>query len=111
MRQAGILAAAGLVAIREMPGRLHEDHARAAELARGLAAVPGFRVDLESVQTNMVYVNVNDAPAVAAALKRDSAVLCSALAHDRLRFVTHYMTDDAMVGRAISAAEQVTVNA
>ncbi len=55
MRQAGILAAAGLVALTEMVDRLADDHAHARRLAEGLAAVPGFDVDLETVQTNMVF--------------------------------------------------------
>jgi threonine aldolase len=56
-RQAGVVAAAGLVALEEGPGRLHEDHARARRLAEGLAeSFPGS-VDLDQVETNMVFVD------------------------------------------------------
>jgi threonine aldolase len=55
MRQAGILAAAGILALTEMLDRLADDHANARRLAEGLAEIPGFRVDLAVVQTNMVF--------------------------------------------------------
>ncbi len=58
MRQAGILAAAGIIAINDMVERLAEDHANADRLAKGLVAIPGFNVDLESVQTNMVFFSL-----------------------------------------------------
>src|SRR5512140_3822341 len=62
MRQAGVLAAAGLVALETMVDRLAEDHANAQTLARGLAQLPGLEVDVENVQTNMVYVGTGLAP-------------------------------------------------
>ncbi len=58
MRQAGIIAAPGLVALRTMVGRLAEDHANARALADGVATVPGLEIDLASVQSNMVNVDV-----------------------------------------------------
>ena len=58
MRQAGVLAAAGVVALESLVDRLAEDHANAQALARGLAATPGIDVNLASVQTNMVYFDV-----------------------------------------------------
>jgi threonine aldolase len=60
MRQAGIIAAPGLVALKTMVPRLAEDHAHARLLGQRLAAVPGLRVDVETVQTNMVNVDVGD---------------------------------------------------
>ena len=70
MRQAGVLAAAGIVALESMVDRLADDHVNARRLAEGLASLPGLRVDLESVQTNMVYADTGpgDAPAVVAML-------------------------------------------
>src|SRR5690606_15238849 len=61
MRQAGVLAAAGLIAIRSMPALLEYDHQRARLLATKLAALPGVGLDLASVQTNIVYFEVDDA--------------------------------------------------
>ncbi len=88
MRQVGILAAAGLHALEHHLPRLVEDHAKARRLAELLAASPGVRVDPARVQTNMVYLDVPDAPALAAALREDE-LLCNALSPTRLRLVTH----------------------
>lgn len=60
MRQAGVLAAAGIVALETMIDRLAEDHAHAKALAKGLAAIDGVHIDLDSVQTNMVYFTLAD---------------------------------------------------
>ncbi|MCK6577397.1 MAG: low-specificity L-threonine aldolase [Anaerolineae bacterium] len=71
MRQAGILAAAGLVALHTMPQRLHEDHLKARVLAEGLAQMPYLKLDLESVRTNMIFFTLaEDAPVSLAALSR-----------------------------------------
>lgn len=58
MRQAGVIAAAGIVAVEKMVDRLREDHENARLLGEGLADIPGIGVDLETVQTNMVYFDV-----------------------------------------------------
>ena len=60
MRQAGILAAAGIVALKQHVERLAEDHANARRLAEGLAGIPALGVDSSSVQTNMVFCTVAD---------------------------------------------------
>ena len=91
MRQAGVIAAAGIVALTEMVDRLAEDHANARLLAEGLARLPG--VEPEPVHTNIVYFRVNHpryaAPALQdALLARGVGVL--ALGPDRIRAVTHY---------------------
>lgn len=99
MRQAGIIAACGLVALRTMVDRLADDHANARLLADGLTAVPGLRVDLATVETNMVYVDHRDAcPDTGAVLARMKAagVLASGRPPHQIRFVTHrhYGPDD-----------------
>ncbi len=96
MRQAGILAAAGIVAVETMIDRLGEDHARAKFIAEEISRLPGLSVDLQSVQTNMVYFSVPNAVAFAAALK-EQGVLCNVLYGDAIRLVTHYeiSNDDA----------------
>ena len=106
MRQAGVLAAAGLVALRTMPARLGEDHVRARRLAEGLAEFPGVELDLSSVQTNIVYLKVNNAAAVAERCAR-SGVLFSALGPKRLRFVTHHQIDDAGIARTLEVVAEV----
>jgi threonine aldolase len=101
MRQAGILAAAGLIALHEMPKRLAEDHANARLLAEAVATHPGVaEIDLDSVQTNIVIfklkgkdgANSGDALAFSAALKQ-KGVLVSSIGPHAIRFVTHYDVD------------------
>lgn len=59
MRQAGIIAAAGMIALEESPERLHEDHANARRLAEGLAEIPGLSIDPEAVVTNILIVDIS----------------------------------------------------
>ena len=92
MRQAGILAAAGLIALREMPARLKEDHANARLLAEAVATSPRVEMDLAAVETNIVIfrlANEGDAPALVARL-REGGVLASAVGPHAVRFVTHF---------------------
>lgn len=91
MRQAGILAAAGLIALEEMPWRLHEDHANARLLAEAVAGCPGVDLDLSMVQTNIVifYLQHADAATVVASLKAQG-VVCSAIGPKAVRLVTHF---------------------
>ncbi len=90
MRQAGVLAAAGLIALEQMPKRLHKDHQNARLLAEGLLHLDGFEVDLESVQTNIVVARVLHLKA-AELLKslKNWGVLAGAASLDTVRFVTH----------------------
>jgi threonine aldolase len=92
MRQAGVLAAAGLIAMQETPALLATDHANARLLAEAVATQPGVSIDLESVQTNIVIFSLKDggdAAAFCAALKKKD-VLASAIGPHAVRFVTHF---------------------
>jgi threonine aldolase len=91
MRQAGIIAAAGLIALEEMPARLHEDHANARLLAEAVARCVGAEIDLSLVQTNIVIfrLKTGDAGTFVAGLKK-SGVLCSAIGPQTVRLVTHF---------------------
>ncbi|AFZ68169.1 threonine aldolase family protein [Deinococcus peraridilitoris] len=100
MRQAGMLAAAGLLALREGPARLTHDHRRARELAQALVNA-GFSVDLSSVQTNMVYATVPGAQARVDAWSAQG-VKANALGPDTVRFVLHHQITDEMLTRAIA---------
>jgi threonine aldolase len=96
MRQAGVIAAAGIVALDQMVDRLADDHRVARLLADQLATVPDLEIDRARVQTNMVRVTLprHDARAVAARL-RQRGVRASVPAAQRLRFVVHrHVTDD-----------------
>ena len=101
MRQAGILAAAGIVAIETMIDRLSEDHLRARTIAEAIAKLPGISVDLQTVQTNMIYFSVASATEFAAQMK-NHGVLCNALGHEAIRLVTHYEITDKNAQDAIN---------
>ncbi len=106
MRQAGILAAAGIVALETMVDRLAEDHARARRLAAGLADIPGIRLEPGTPHTNMVYISLaNDAPDAYRVEQRLAAHGVRAKPRDarRFRLVLHYWVDDAGVERAVAA--------
>ncbi|MBB5363179.1 threonine aldolase family protein [Deinococcus humi] len=99
MRQAGILAAAALVALRDGPTRLKEDHRRTRELAEALVKA-GFDVNLAAVQTNIIYVTLPNA-AGQVAKWAEQGVLASALGPDSVRFVLHHQTGDGALEQAI----------
>lgn len=105
MRQVGVLAAAGIVALESMVDRLADDHVNARRLAEGLAALPGLGVDLAAVQTNMVYADTEPgaAAAVVAALAA-GGVLINAVGPSRVRFVTHHGVDAAAIERTLAVA-------
>ncbi len=106
MRQAGVLAAAGLVALETMRDRLAEDHDNARRLAERLAAIPGLTLDTPPILTNIVYVKVAGARsrnrAIVAELKT-RGILCNAVGEDRIRFVTHHDVDRAAIETAAGA--------
>ena len=114
MRQAGVLAAAGLIALEEMPKRLGEDHANAKLLAERVAELKQVEIDRETVQTNIVIFKVRGVTDVApllAALKQ-RGVLAGSAATDEIRFVTHKDVDRTACEQAARiAAEVITANA
>ena len=91
MRQAGILAAAGLIALEEMPARLSEDHANARVLAEAIATLPEVVLDLANVQSNIVIFDLRDSGDAAALVARlkTRGVLAGATGPNSVRFVTH----------------------
>jgi threonine aldolase len=103
MRQVGVLAAAGRVALRDNIARLAQDHARARRLAAGLSGVPGLKIDPADVETNIVIAEADPADAVTDWLGylRAGGVLAGTMGRGRLRFVTHLDVDDAGIDRAI----------
>jgi len=104
MRQAGVLAAAGLIALQQGPQLLAFDHRRARQLAEGLQALPGCRVDLAAVVTNMVMLELERAePAELLAFLQRHEVLAADGGPGRVRFVTHRDVDDDGVRRCLAA--------
>jgi threonine aldolase len=111
MRQAGIIAAAGVYALTEMVDRLAEDHANAQILAEGISALPGIVLDPPRVETNIVVFSVGGpevAEAVAAALEREG-VWVSNFGGGRLRMVTHLGITAADCHRAVDVLGKVRV--
>jgi threonine aldolase len=104
MRQAGILAAAGLYALDHHVERLAEDHENAQVLARGLAELDGVALEPDEVETNIVVFGVRDADAFCAALAREG-VKMSAIGPQRVRAVTHLDVDRGGIEQAIAAAK------
>jgi threonine aldolase len=102
MRQAGVVAAAGLYALDHHVERLAEDHANARVLADGLAAIPGVRIDAARVETNIVIFEVDDALALVSALWEEG-VEVTPLGPRRIRMVTHLDVDRAGCERAVAA--------
>lgn len=111
MRQAGILAAAGIVALETIVPRLKEDHLRAGDLAAGLAAIPGVRLDPGTPHTNMVYLTLENALPLDASqtahLLKEKNILVGVVGDRRFRLVTHYWIDDEAVKQAVRAFQQV----
>ncbi len=107
MRQAGVLAAAGLIALEEGPARLHEDHANARLLAEALSNMDGVAVDLDSVETNIVIFKLTGELSAAELVARLKArgVLASSVGPDAIRLVTHRDVDRAA---CVTAAEALT---
>jgi threonine aldolase len=107
MRQAGIIAAAGLVALEEVLPMLAEDNRRARRLADGLAAIDGVTLDPATVETNIVFFALSessplDAGGLAGKLARNG-VLCHPLGANSIRMVTHYHITDEDIDDAIAA--------
>lgn len=108
MRQTGVLAAAGLVALESMIDRLDEDHANARTLAEGLAELPGVTCDLARVQTNLIYFDLAriGAPAFTEECAK-RGLLADWSGPSRMRFVTHYGIDAEDVQSALKVCEEV----
>ncbi len=114
MRQAGVIAAAGIVAVEKMTQRLAEDHANARLLAEGLQSIPGIGLNMEQVQTNMVFFWLEetvpiDARQLANALQERHNVKIGVTGPRQFRAVTHYWITAESVQTAIEAIREVLV--
>jgi threonine aldolase len=110
LRQSGVIAAPGIVALDQMVDRLADDHANARHLAEGLARIPGIEVDPSVVQTNILFWRHPgiDTPALAAAL-RERGVLGS-MVHGRMRMLTHYGIERDDIDYALETIREVTAS-
>jgi threonine aldolase len=111
MRQVGVLAAAGIVALESMAARLSEDHDRAKILAEGLRDIPAITLEADEPATNMVYIQIAtdaplDAPGVVQALAQ-LGIKVSSIGLNRMRLVVHYWIDDQAIETVVEAFEKV----
>jgi len=112
-RQAGVMAAAGLVALEEGPGRLSLDHARARRLAEGIAEIAPLAVDPDAVETNMVFADVSSLgldPMDAIELLGREGLGVTPIGPGVLRMVTHVDVDDAGIDLALGAWRAVVAS-
>lgn len=109
MRQAGVLAAAGLIALEEMPNRLADDHANARLLAEGLLKLDGVAVDMATVQTNIVIFDVSARSLTGAECSQRlhrAGVLANAVGPHSVRLVTHHDVSREACAAALGAIEE-----
>jgi threonine aldolase len=109
MRQAGVLAAAGLIALEQSPEQLPQDHANAKLLAHGLAAIPGITLDPEAVQTNILIFDVSGTglgSKIFSERLQERGVLANPVGPATLRMVTHFDVSKAMCLDTIEAAKE-----
>ncbi len=112
MRQAGVLAAAGIIGLNEMVERLCDDHDHARLLAEGLNKLPGVRVNVEMVRTNMVFFDLTDdvplsSEEIAAGLRSEASVWVGTNGPRGFRAVTHYWIGQEDVRTFLSALEHI----
>lgn len=112
MRQAGVIAAAGLIALEKMPARLHEDHANARLLAEALSSLDAVDIDLDSVETNIVIFTLKGELSATELVNRlkSRGILSSTLGPKMIRLVTHHDVDrDACMKAAEALVEELSV--
>jgi len=110
MRQAGVIAAPGIVALESMIERLEEDHRNARRLAEGIAKIDGIQIDLSCVQTNMVCFDISGlsiADDLFLSKLKEKGILALTLAENRVRLVTHRGIEKENVEKVIVAIESI----
>jgi threonine aldolase len=114
MRQAGVIAAAGLIALEKSPARLHIDHENAKRLAEGVAKIPGFVIDPAKVRTNIVIFNGSRTGKTAVEwcdILYKHGVWAQDTAAHSIRFVTHCDVDESGIERALRVLQDVATTA
>lgn len=110
MRQVGVLAAPGLIALTKMSQRLEDDHINCKLLAQGLSEVKGFKIDMSKVHTNIVYVDVKETGKTASeitALLAEKDILIYDTDEYRIRFVTHHQVDQEASNKVIQIVKEM----
>lgn len=108
MRQAGVLAACGIVSLTQMVDRLADDHARARKLALAISELPGLTIDWDRVQTNIVLVQTETPASEWCEKLHEKGVWCFPVASNRFRLVFHADVDDAGIERATEVFKELS---
>ncbi len=108
MRQAGILAACGIISLTRMVDRLVEDHARARAMAEAICDLPGVSVDMSTVHTNMVIAELDQPALLWQDELRSKGILALPVAPNRMRFVFHADINDEKLERAIEGFRSIS---
>ncbi len=111
MRQAGILAAAGIVGLEQILPRLREDHKRAKDLATGLSCIPGIILKTKEPSSNIIYISLNENLSIKgtelAQILKQAGVLVGRAGPQKFRLVTHYWIDDRAVETTIRTFKEI----
>ena len=110
MRQAGVIAAAGIIALNEMVDRLAEDHTNARHLAEGIAEIPGLSIDVARIKTNILFFDFTTdrlTPEEFMAGLEERGIKCSHPGPSRFRMVTHYGIDPDDIHRTLESLREV----
>ena len=112
MRQAGVLAAPGIIALSEMIERLADDHTHAKQLAEGLAQIPGIQIKPEMVKTNIIFFELAEdvpysAPQLAEKVRENAGILIGAESGKGFRAITHYWIQESDIINLLSAIREV----
>jgi threonine aldolase len=110
MRQAGVIAAPGIVALEKMIDRLEEDHINARRLAEGIARIEGIKIDLGTIKTNMIYFDICElglSDDVFLLKLREKGVLALTIAKNKVRMVTHKGIEKDQVEKTVAAIESI----
>ena len=110
MRQAGVLAAAGIVALNEMVNRLAEDHANAKKLAAGLSEIPGLSIDPDQIHTNIIYLGVEREDLTSAEFTQQvdaAGVRMLPMGPQKVRAVTHYHITPEDIDQALKVISKI----
>ena len=111
MRQAGIIAAPGIVALERMIDRLEEDHRNARSLAKGIAKIEGIQIDLNRVQTNMVYFDITGlgiSTDLFVSKLKENGILALPLTENKMRMVTHRGIEKEHIKKSVEVIENIS---
>ncbi|MTI49012.1 MAG: low-specificity L-threonine aldolase [Firmicutes bacterium] len=110
MRQAGVIAAAGIIALEKMTDRLYEDHENIIKLANGLEKIEGISIDRDTIHTNILMINIKDTGFISEELvekMNEKGILASSITNEIIRFVTHRHINESDINESINRIKNI----